>query len=721
MKDKAIIAAISIIFVAFVAGCTGLQQQGQVNKFSSMAEMKSFIQANQAQGYGGFYGGSVMMSEQAVGAAAPMAADAAKTASADSSSGPADFSRTNVQVEGVDEPDFVKTDGKYIYDVEQGKLSIVNAYPGESLEIVSATDLNGTASDLFVSGNKLVVFGYKYEYDNSPKPMAGAVSSMDIYPHYSREKVFIKVFDVSDRANPVLKRDILLDGSYYDSRMIGDYVYIILNQPVVLSGDVIPLPLMYSEGKSSPLFDYSDVYYFPYPDYSYRFTDIATLNLQDDSQSIKHEPFMIGDAQNLYVSQDNIYITGVKQMSQSYYMETMIKEVIIPSVPANVAANIIMSQGSNASAYEKMQSIAFAVAKYQLSLNETEKRELEQKIQEKAADVEARIAKERQMTTINKIAISNGNVQFRAHGEVPGSVLNQFSMDESNGYFRIATTVEGTWVRNAETKSENNVYVLDQDMNTIGKLEDLAPGEKIYSARFMGNRAYLVTFKRVDPLFVIDLSNPADPHILGKLKIPGWSDYLHPYDENHIIGIGKDVDESIDADKVHSSDAVYYTAVKGVKMSLFDVTDVSNPVEVAKVTIGDMGTDSEALRDHKAFLFDKSKNLLVLPILLAEQKSQSSNYYGDFTFQGAYVFDLTLDKGFVLRGRITHVQDDSLVKSGYYYSSPYSVKRSMYIGDYLYTVSDSMIKANSLGDLKEIKSVELPYNETVYRGPYYMV
>ncbi|MBI4896558.1 MAG: beta-propeller domain-containing protein, partial [Candidatus Aenigmarchaeota archaeon] len=202
--------------------------------------------------------------------------------------------------------------------------------------------------------------------------------------------------------------------------------------------------------------------------------------------------------------------------------------------------------------------------------------------------------------------------------------------------------------------------------------------------------------------------------------IPGYSDYLHPYDENHIIGIGKDVDESIDADKIHDPNAVYYTAIQGVKLALFDVSDVANPIEVSKYVIGDRGTDSIALQDHKAFLFDKNKNLLVLPILLAEQKNKTSDYYGDYTFQGAYVFDVTLDNGFVLRGRITHQPDnDTLLKSGYYFDSEFSVKRSLYIGDVLYTISDALIKMNDLATLAPINAVTLPIAKepVYYPGP----
>ena len=246
-------------------------------------------------------------------------------------------------------------------------------------------------------------------------------------------------------------------------------------------------------------------------------------------------------------------------------------------------------------------------------------------------------------TTIQRIKITKKSITFEASGEVPGYVLNQFSMDEYNGYFRIATTVNNNnWRTFAEeTTSKNNVYVLDMNLDVAGKLEDLALGEQIYSARFMGDRCYVVTFRNIDPLFVIDLSDPTAPTVLGQLKVTGYSGYLHPYDENHIIGIGKET--VYDA----KQDFAWY---QGVKMCLFDVSDVSNPVEVAKYEIGDRGTDSPILYDHKSLLFDREKNLLVLPVLLAEidendYAGEVPDYaYGEYVWQGAYVFEISLDE-----------------------------------------------------------------------------
>ena len=319
---------------------------------------------------------------------------------------------------------------------------------------------------------------------------------------------------------------------------------------------------------------------------------------------------------------------------------------------------------------------------------------------------------EGEKTIIQKISIDEDNVKYVASGEVKGHILNQFSMDEFDENFRIATS--GSLWESGESISKNNVYILDENLNIIGKLEDLAPGEKIYSVRFIGERAYMVTFKKVDPLFVIDLSNPQSPSILGKLKIPGYSDYLHPYDENHIIGIGKEAADASSEDvNSRNLDFAWY---QGMKIAIFDVSDVENPVELHKIVIGDRGTDSEALHEHKAFLFNREKELLVLPITLAEYKEPPTEpwQYGEFTFQGAYVYKINLDEGFKFKGRITHVTEQDELKRGYYYDWYTQIKRSLYIGDILYTVSNKIIKANDLDDLTEINKVELPHEEQKY-------
>jgi len=552
-----------------------------LKKFSSYEELKNFVRAS-SQAYPWYIGRS------------PMRALSFATTAESGTKGYSvpDYSTTNIQVEGVDEADVVKTDGEYIYVVSNQSVVIVKAYPAEDAEVSSKIDLDGTLRGVFINGDRLVVFedeGYR---------------------------IFIKVYDISDRTNPIQARNDSLDGRYFNSRMIGDYVYVVINQPTYCKEDEVALPKIYSNDGVKEI-SATDIYYSDIPDYSYAFTTIVAVNVQNDDQEPTVEPFLLGATSNMYVSLDNIYI-------------------ILP---------------------------------------------------------------ENEKTLIYRIHIEGSQIDSAASGEVPGYVLNQFSMDEHEGYFRIATT---TW---GEASPKNHVYVLDMNLTIVGRLEDLAPGETIHSARFMGGRCYLVTFRKIDPLFVIDLEDPRNPMVLGQLKITGYSDYLHPYDENHIIGIGK---ETVAADEGN------FAWYQGVKISLFDVSDVENPMEIDKYEVGDRGTNSPVLSDHKAFLFDKSKNLLVIPVLVAEIDEEKyfgevpPNIRGDYVWQGAYVFDISLDEGLVLRGRITHLDDDTeLMKSGYYFSSPYSVKRSLYIDNVLYTISDKKVKMNRLENLEEINEVEL--------------
>jgi uncharacterized secreted protein with C-terminal beta-propeller domain len=199
----------------------------------------------------------------------------------------------------------------------------------------------------------------------------------------------------------------------------------------------------------------------------------------------------------------------------------------------------------------------------------------------------------------------------------------------------------------------------------------------------------------IDPLFVIDLSNPTEPTELGNLTIPGYSDYLHPYDENHLIGVGKETTVS---------DEQFFAWYQGVKISLFDVSNMSNPIQLANYTIGDRGTNSPVLDDHRAFLFDKTRNLLVIPILEAKvaESNPPANAYGQAFWQGAYVFNITVNHGFILKGKITHSENGIDI-----WNSDYHIERSLFIDNVLYTVSNAKVKLNSLEDLAFIKEIKL--------------
>ncbi|MFE4523648.1 beta-propeller domain-containing protein [Cytobacillus firmus] len=284
-------------------------------------------------------------------------------------------------------------------------------------------------------------------------------------------------------------------------------------------------------------------------------------------------------------------------------------------------------------------------------------------------------------TSIYKFNIKDGKVKFQTSAEIKGTVLNQFSMDEYNDNFRVVTTKGEAW--DERTPSSNSLYILDENLKQIGQLEDLAKGERIYSARFMNDRIYMVTFKETDPLFVIDGSNPEKPYVLGELKIPGFSNYLHPLDENHLIGFGHDT--KITGGKGVGSQPVITT--DGVKISLFDVSDTTNPVEKDTEIIGGRGTYSPLNYDHKALLADKKKNLYGFPISIYQNK-EGSQSESIFDFQGALVYKITVQNGIELQSEITHQTEEAI-----YEEWEDAIERLIFIGDCIYSISPYKVDA----------------------------
>ncbi|WP_409251800.1 beta-propeller domain-containing protein [Bacillus sp. SCS-153A] len=307
------------------------------------------------------------------------------------------------------------------------------------------------------------------------------------------------------------------------------------------------------------------------------------------------------------------------------------------------------------------------------------------------------IAWESADTEIYKFSIDKAKIQFSAMANIRGTILNQFSMDEYKGNFRIATTKGNPW-GDESTPSTNNLYILDENLKHIGKVEDLAKGERIYSVRFMGEKAYMVTFKQVDPLFVIDTSDPYSPKVLGELKIPGFSSYLHPLDETHLIGFGYDT-KLVKDDKMPNAEPRVLTA--GLKISLFDVSDFHNPKEQDTEIIGGRGTHSYLLQDHKALFQHPVQNLFGFPVSVYHEK-EGSMYEQVFDYQGALVFEITPEKGIVPKTKIVQSAEDDI-----YEGWENQIQRMIYIGENIYTLSPEKIHAYTLHDFKEIKELEI--------------
>jgi len=636
--------ALCLVVLAIVAGIILISQQPEgpgetaTGTFTTAAEVKDYLERMQAR-----YGQTGMYREMD-GIAIPAAAISQESGVAGKSSdltapsiSGTEYSTTNIQVAGVDEADFVKNDGRYLYVISGNELVIIDAYPAEKAKIISETSLAGSPQEMFLDGDRLVILTTSWDGG----PVYDASEKMSMPPRYGgRSTTHALIYSLADRSDPEQVRDITITGGYYDARMIDGYVYAITSEPVYLR-DPMPMPVVRAgETMISP-----PIRYFDIPSSSFQYYTVSAFRTTGSADPAA-ETYLLGYGTTLYVSGGNMYI-----------------------------------------AYRSTFPVASAVRVDGPMIRNEE-------------DLTPR-----ETTTIHRIAIGDGKLQYQGKGSVPGHLLNQFSMDEYGGNLRVATTVSG-WSSRTGSSDSNGVYVLSGRMETIGNLEGLAPDERIYATRFIGDRLYMVTFKRIDPLFVIDLSDPARPSVLGKLKIPGYSDYLHPYDGTHLIGIGKET-ETNEWGGVSTS---------GLKLALFDVSDVENPKQVEALVIGEAGTDSEALRDHKAFLLDREKNLLAIPVsentVKAVDGIAQMPYYPT-SWQGAYVFSVDPDEGFTLKGKVRHLAGDGA--DGYWWTG--AVMRSLYIDDTLYTISRDLVVASDLADMSEpVAEITLPTGPQILRS-----
>jgi uncharacterized secreted protein with C-terminal beta-propeller domain len=514
-----------------------------------------------------------------------------------------DYSKTNVQVEDVDEADFIKTDGTNIYVVIGNCMHIVKAYPAKDAKILSTLRFAGRPSALYTSGDRVVLIAT----DTWTRPISLCTPGKCSWYSASKQRTLVYVFSMKNASDPQLVRELDIDGSYTSSRMIGTQLYFVTGTSIPYQIEDLELPTISDDhgGITTP-----PVYGFDTIDRAFTFSTIGSLDVAGTS-AVPAKSFIVGMAGTVYVSPARLYIAATDRNW-------------VPGA---------------------------------------------------------------RPTTIHAFAIDNGTISYAASGKVDGTLLNQYSLDEYNGNLRVATTIPAGFSQ-GKAGPYSQVTVLDRNLAVLGTLPDIAPTERIYAARFMGDRLYLVTFRETDPFFVIGLADPGQPVVLGELKIPGYSSYLHPYDQDHIIGIGKETQNGV------------------VKMALFDVSDVSNPVLKDSESLGTTYSTSPVLDDPKAFLFDREKNLLVLPVQLdtpricpAKGACLPANSWG-----GAYVYGVNPQSGFVPKGTVQHY-NSTYGNRGSGFTSP--VKRSLYIDDTLYTMADDMIMMSDLArSLAEVNVVD---------------
>ncbi len=542
---------------------------------------------------GGYYRGGPMMMEDAMidkSTTAPTAVsgDALNGASAGATAptSATDVSNTNLQVAGVDESELIKTDGTnlYFYNSKDHVVYISKAFPATELSIIKKIKIPDSFVDpkLFLVDKKLIILSTKY-------------NNTDYGYRYwfnRQTKTVVVVYNIADVNNLRIDRYYETDGSVSESRMIGKYLYILSNSQFSFPYDRYYLPMAnggtatMDEAKFNTDFVGSTIKpqkielrkttveseknfsqkgkLLPYnltkkdnttcADIEYVLPDaetmkkfdftpsLVTLSIIDTSDATKETKtkVLFGDVNNIHMSLSNLYITS--HLSTSYDFRC---------APGMYCTMPYYYQGQN--------------------------------------------------TLIHKLAINGDTTSYVASTIVPGSPLNQYSMDEDSttGNFRIVTS-------HSYPSQSTELFVLDPKLQVLGKLQDIGKDENFQSSRFIGNRLYLVTFKQIDPLFTIDLSNPKAPKILGELKIPGYSTYLHPYDATHLIGIGYDT----------KTNQWGGTQNAGIKVDLYDVGDVANPKQLSTLTLGDAGSYSDVLSNPRLFVWYAKKNLLLLPATL---------------------------------------------------------------------------------------------------------
>lgn len=562
------------------------------------------------------YNGGVMMEGAAADSAVAAPAAGAKTeataeapASPVSGAGTTDYSETNVQVKGVDEADIVKTDGSYIYYVAGNQLNILKP-DGAATRLISSTALSsedswwGYNSEMFLLGNRLMIITQSFN----------TVWVNDASGRYqtNTDQTSAVIYDISNPQKPLQVVSLGQSGNYVSSRMIGDYVYLVTSQYIY--NPVKGTPVTYipatTDGVESRLLQPTDLYIGGNPQ-SAAYTVVGSINLKSGANFTSAKA-VFGGTSELYANADHLLLAFSR-----YSEETL------PIAPDKDGKNVQITNSST-------------------------------------------------NTDLVLLGLSEGQITKLASGNVPGSLLNQFSMDEYKNVFRIVTTLNNSQQRiftdgvdtyEYDSTSANALYTLDLDLKVLGKIENLAKDEFVKSVRFDGSIGYFVTFRQVDPLFAVDLSNPASPRVLDTLKIPGFSEYLHVFKDNLLLGIGYNADENTGA-------------MQGVKLSMFDTSDKGNVKEVNTAKVDASWTVVGS--NHKAILVDAEKNLIAFPA--------DSNYY---------IYRYT-DKGFELAARVNMTAD----------LSSWNL-RGLFIGDNFYVLGDSGVTVISLADFTVLATVKL--------------
>jgi len=585
-------------------------------------------------------------------------ADIALAEAGDSSesSGPSSHSSTNLQEANVDEPDLIKTDGTHIFALQSNSLSIVKSWPVEETEEVAQVGIEGSPYSLFLHNDRAIVFSKDWT----------TLWPGDDESSWRGSSTRITVIDVADRGNPKVIREITIEGDMVGARMVGEQMMLTTRNHLPVMERVYEAAWdLYSERDYSAFDWYSDEVA----------GEIARDAMREDLRPTVEELIaeMPIDSLLLNVEEDGEVRTGTgctsvyhsEDPSSPELMNMIHIDMGSEGAGGAVDAQSVMAGGATLYASEDHVYVAQTSNNWWWGWGSVDR-----------------------TTRIHRFDLHENGLSYSASGEVHGWVHNQFSMSEHEGRLRVATTdLDWWWGSSSEDeRNGNNVYILDPSqqgtMQVIGAIEGLAPGERIYAMRFQGDKGFMVTFRQVDPLFTLDLSDPTNPQAVGELKIPGYSSFLQTRGKERLIGVGMDGTDD--------------GQITGVSVSLFDVSDFSDPSQVDRVSVDTEWGYSEANHDHHAITMHK--NLLTVPF---------QGYNDDWGYeQGLLVVDISKN-AVNERTRITHTDllierycgDDMMdCDEDEFYSSDALIRRTVVMDDYLFSVSDVGIMVSDLAN-----------------------
>jgi hypothetical protein len=621
-------------------------------------------QVSQSYCYPSYYGSADAGVSYSIGG---MAGAAGATGS--SNTGATEYSTTNTQVASVDEADYIKNDSNTIFVLSSDGLHVIDAWPAAETHEVAHLKLPGEPRRLFLLDNRLVV--YTRMQATATSGGAGTSNPSDQGCTYGYNCRFssegghtmILVLDVTNPASPVELVRYEMSGGYADSRRIGSFVYTVVHDTGASQISGLDTTLQATS----------------YEDLQAKFAArVAENNAKIDATSDDYflpwistttpdgKVALTSDCQHALAAQN-------AQGASFVSLDTFDLTTLAPPTRTVIGSNAGYIYASATSLYMAVdrtyeQDYYSTNSSYYASYQATD-------------------------SFVHKFNLNGTDTSYVGSVTLPGHILNQFAMDDYSGVLRVASTkgwVPDTSVISYVTTFGEQAGKLVQ----LGQIGGIAPQEDIRSVRFDGNRGFVVTFKKTDPLFVFDLTDAAAPKTLGELQIPGFSTYMQPLDVNHILSIGFTAD-----------DQGSYAYFNGIQLQIFDVTNLANPTLAWKTVIGTRGSNSEALTNHLAFNYFAPKKMLAIPMTICEGGGNGS-YATNLTFAGLMAFDVSLDTGIVEHGRMPFLDTNTVSASDncdkWWTDSKSLVKRSIFMDDFVYGLSDTQMRVANLATMSSV-------------------